>query len=73
MLARVFLFLDGIKPDFKRLSSMTNIIKKLNPIREAILESHDNTLQDLAEELTDEQLERLQQLMQLEWNEVLKG
>tara|TARA_R100000995_G_scaffold37707_1_gene17376 strand:- start:207 stop:365 length:159 start_codon:yes stop_codon:yes gene_type:complete len=52
---------------------MTNIIKKLNPIREAILESHDNTLQDLAEELTDEQLERLQQLMQLEWNEVLKG
>tara|TARA_R100001224_G_scaffold29849_1_gene16510 strand:- start:168 stop:326 length:159 start_codon:yes stop_codon:yes gene_type:complete len=51
---------------------MTNIIKKLNPIREAILESHDNTLQDLAEELTDEQLERLQQLIQLEWNEVLK-
>ena len=52
---------------------MTNIIKKTNPIREAILESHDNTLQDLAGELTDEQLERLQQLMQLEWDEVLKG
>ena len=52
---------------------MTNIIKKINPIREAILESHDNTLQDLAAELTDEQLERLQHLMQLEWNEVLKG
>jgi hypothetical protein len=73
VLARVFLFLDGIKPNFKRLSSMTNIIKKLNPIREAILESHDNTLQDLAAELTDEQLERLQQLMKLEWNEVLKS
>ena len=52
---------------------MTNIIKKMNPIREAILESHDTTLQDLAAELTDEQLERVQQLMQLEWHEVLKG
>ena len=52
---------------------MTNIIKKMNPIREAILESHDNPLQDLAAELTDEQLERVQQLMQLEWHEVLKG
>ena len=52
---------------------MTTYIKKMNPIREQLLESHDNLLQDLAAELTDEQLERVQKLMQLEWNEVLKG
>ena len=51
---------------------MENHIKKINPVREAILESHDNYLQDLAAELSDEQLESLQQIMQMEWKAHLK-
>ena len=51
---------------------MSNIIKKMNPIREAILESHDNQLQDMADQLTDIELERLAVLIDLEWQGLLK-
>jgi len=44
----------------------------MNPIREAILESHDNTLQDLADQLSDTQLERLAVLIEMEWQDLLK-
>jgi len=50
---------------------MTNIIPKTHHIREAILESHDNTLQDMAE-LSDAQLERLAQLIEMEWQALMK-
>jgi hypothetical protein len=56
---------------FARLLSMSNIIPKTHPIREAILESHDNQLQDMAE-LTDIELERLAQLIKMEWQGLLK-
>ena len=56
---------------FARLLSMSNIIPKTHPIREAILESHDNQLQDMAE-LTDIELERLAQLIKMEWQDLLK-
>jgi len=51
---------------------MTNIIPKTHPIREAMTESHDNTLQDLADQLTDAQLERLSQWTELEWQALIK-
>ena len=57
---------------FGRLLSMTNIIQKMNPIREAILESHDNTLQDMAAQLSDAQLERLAVLIEMEWQGLIK-
>jgi len=56
---------------FARLLSMSNIIPKTHPIREAILESHDNQLQDMAQ-LTDIELERLAQLIKMEWQDLLK-
>ena len=57
---------------FARLLSMSNIIPKTHPIREAILESHDNQLQDMAAQLTDIELERLAQLIKMEWQGLLK-
>ena len=51
---------------------MNNIIPKINPIREAMTESHDNTLQDMADQLSDAQLERLAQLIKMEWQDLLK-
>ena len=57
---------------FARLLSMTNIIQKIHPIREAMTESHDNQLQDLAAELTDAQLERLAVLLKMEWQGLIK-
>jgi len=35
-------------------------------------ESHDNTLQDMADQLTDTQLERMAQLIEMEWKSLLK-
>ena len=57
---------------FARLLSMTNIIPKTHHIREAMTESHDNTLQDLADQLSDAQLERLAVLIEMEWQGLLK-
>ena len=57
---------------FARLLSMNNIIPKTHHIREAILESHDNQLQDMADQLTDIELERLAVLIDLEWQGLLK-
>ena len=45
---------------------MNNIIPKTHPIREAMTESHDNVLQDMADQLTDIELERLAVLINME-------
>lgn len=55
-----------------RLYDMNNIISKTHPIREAMTESHDNILQDMAAQLTDAQLERMAQLIEMEWKNLLK-
>ncbi len=42
---------------------MTNIIKEINPLREAIRETGDNYLITLADKLDDQQLDRLKELI----------
>ena len=64
--------LGNVRRGVSRLLSMTNIIPKTHHIRVQLLESHDNTLQDLADQLSDAQLERLAQLIEMEWQDLLK-